>query len=970
MTKRQHGFVEVKQEELTDIMATAHYYQHEQSGGQVVWIETADENQAFGIGFKTPPEDSAGVAHILEHTVLAGSEKFPVKDPFMTMMTSSMATFLNAMTFSDMTLFPFSSTNQTDFANLMVVYLDAVFAPKVMTDERLFRQEGWHYELADSDAPLTVNGIVYNEMRGEYTNPDRLIRRQVDQYTHPGSTYAHESGGDPQVIPTLTYEEFKAYYKKWYRPDNALVGLYGTVDIAHSLAQIDEYYSRFEASNATVERQVPTWEVGRRQLTVDFPADETLKVTEDSYLSYAVPATQLDDLMGAMRVAILMLILVDSETSLLREKIVDAGLADDMYTLSADGQYADMRFVLENINAERADEIVQIIEDTLKEMAEQGLDRELLEATVDQNELSARQLSGRNRGITVMTQLMGGWRYRNQPTDVYQFQAHFKQLREDIQNGVFDELLQQFISSPDCLILVHRPSNEKRQQQQAKEAERLEAIKQSFSADEREQVMADEKALKDFQETPDSPENLQTLPFLTLDDIESKVTTFDETRESLAGDGVLLSHCQPANGVDYVTLAFALSDIPFEDIPYINDLAFLLGELNTTSHTYKALEVQAMRTTGGISIDPGLYLKRAFSDDFAPRFLIKTKALTKNLRYGLDIIKEILTETDWTDVSRMRRVVSQVKNDVYNDLSSAGSQTALTRLNSRLTASGRYAEQMDGVAYYDHLVDLLEALEREPDTVVQKLKDVLARIVNRESLVVSVTADDYTIEETQTIVKDWLETLPLNERREVLVIPAVSADIQAEALTQSDGVQYIAYGSRLSTEQFQPSGKWTVFTNLMSNDILYRSLRLQGGAYGQGLVISQTGVLAAYSYRDPKLDQTIDVFQQMANVLKNTPLTQEAINRLIIGVLGQYQYPLPPQLVNAQALKRYFINDTEETVMARMQEALHTEVADVDAFIQMLETMHNDPKVVVFGNEDTVEAAKQHFDQVRALKRD
>lgn len=968
MTKRHNGFKEIKTETLPDIMATAHHYHHEQSGGDVVWIETDDTNRAFGIGFKTPPEDNTGVAHILEHTVLAGSKRFPVKDPFMTMITSSMATFLNAMTYSDMTLFPVSSTNATDFANLMAVYLDAVFQPKVIAEERLFRQEGWHYEMANPDAPLTVNGIVYNEMRGDYSDPDRLIRRQVEQYTHLESTYAYDSGGVPFAIPTLTYDAFKAYYHKWYRPENALVGLYGAVDINQALAQIDDYYAHFQVSEGVVRVATPAWETGKRMVTVDYPADEDLSASKNSYLSYSVPATHTDDLMATMRVAILMLILVDSETSLLRQRIVDAGYAEDMYSLSPDGYYADMRFVLENIDAAKADEIVGVVDDTLREIADQGLDRTLLEATVDQNELSARQLSGNNRGIAVITQLMGGWRYRENPTDVYQFKAHFKQLREDIQNGVFDDLLAQLIDTQTRLIMVHRPSSAVRQQLQQNEKKRLADIKASLSPDQQQQVIADEQALKQFQETPDSPEALQTLPFLTLDDIESKVTTFAETRESLAGNGVLLTHEQPANGVAYVALTLSLADIPFEDVAYVNDLAFLLGELNTASHTYQDLEVQAMRLTGGITIDPALYALHPADDSFTPRLLVKTKALTKNLRQGLQLVTEILTATDWQDIQRIRRVIGQVKNDVLQDLLSAGSQTALTRLNSRLTVSGRYGEAWDGVAYYDHLVAVLGELASHPERVIAKWQDVLRRIVNREGLVASVTADDQTLEETTTIVKDWLATLPLYTREAAPHIAMPSDDIHTEALTQPDGVQYIAYGDRLSPDQYQPSGKWSVFTNLMSNDVLYRSLRLQGGAYGEGLVLSQRGVLAAYSYRDPKLDETVDVFQHMATALKNTPLDQATIERLIIGILGQYQYPLPPQLVNMQALKRYFIGDTEATVMARMQEALQTTPNDVKQFTEMLEAISRDPKLIVVGNAETVANAQLSFDAVRPIK--
>ncbi|MDO4680059.1 MAG: insulinase family protein [Aerococcus sp.] len=967
MTALQHGFRLIKEEALPDIGAVAYHYHHVRSGGEVVWLKTSDPNRTFGIGFKTPPEDSTGAAHIVEHTVLSGSRKYPVKDPFMQMAKSSMSTFLNAMTFSDMTCFPVSSMNEEDFHHLMDIYLDAVFFPNVLNDERIFQQEGWHKEITRLDEMMHYNGIVYNEMRGEYGDPDRMVTLEIQQKAHPNSTFANESGGFPYEIPALTYENFKAFYHKYYRPDNALVGLYGEIDIDRTLQQIDgDFFSQFEDTKQTVHYQVPAWATGQVQETVYYNGDGQKRADRDSYLSYTLPFSTNASVMDGYRLAILTTALVESEAGPLQEALVNHGHAEDLYMNIGGSYYLDFSFVAEHVDSHQADSLVQLIDQALAEIAKTGIQPELLSAVLNTTELYLRKLGGANRGLTLFTQMLAGWRYRNNPTDSLHYGEIFEQLRRDIEQGAFNQWVQEKLVNPkQRVVLVHEPNNGLFSSWDQETANKLEQEQATLSSDELEALIHANEDLKQYQQTPDSPTALQTLPMLQLTDISRHVTTFLENCSELSGGRRLLYHPQPTNGIRYVTLALSLNHLEAAELPYVSDLAHLLGTLDTAHHSYQALEIAVAGITNGILLQPKIYTPENFETPGEARFLCSFNALTPRANEALSLLSEVLLETKWTDIARIQLVLKQLKTGLEEEMDDAGHRLAMTRVGAALSEDGYYRELLGGLSYYDHVVQLLDQFEADPTAVIQRWQAVLTKILHGSKPVISLTGEATDEADFTRAVASFIQQLPLGmgtTRR----LHADTLSLESEAITTHNHVQYVAMGNQILN--WQNHGKWRVLGNLMSNEILYEQVRLEGGAYGEGFLITNTGSAVAYSYRDPHLDRTIRSFNQMAESLERSDYNDQALARLIIGTLTSYQFPLPPQQVNGLALNRYFRHTTTGQLLQRLDETLQTSTKDLADYREFLETFRTDPKVVVYGNQDKIKKTDYPFQKVRAFK--
>lgn len=967
MTQLHHGFRLMKTESLPDIQATAYHYHHVQSGGEVVWLKTDDANRTFGIGFKTPPQDSTGVAHIVEHTVLSGSRKYPVKDPFMQMVKSSMSTFLNAMTFADMTCFPVSSMNEEDFHQLMDVYLDAVFFPNVLTDERIFRQEGWHKELFTPEETMRYNGIVYNEMRGEYSSADRMVSRQIQQYAHPNSTYANESGGYPYAIPTLTYEDFVAFYRRYYRPDNALVGLYGDIDIDRTLAQIDgEFFSAFTATGQPVTYTTPAWDTGLKQETVYYHGDRDQTAAKDTYLSYTVPFGTTKTLMDQYRLGILMTALVESEAGPLQQALVETGYAQDLYINMNGGYYLDFSFVVERMDAAQAPQVITIIEDTLQRVATEGVDTTILNAVANTSELLLRKLGGSNRGLTLFIQMLSGWRYRQNPTDGMHYQTIFKQLRSDIASGAFTAWVKESLVHPtQRVILLHEPKVGLFSAMDQQVTAQLSRQQQAMSTEERQQLMSANQALKAYQQTPDTAEALATLPQLQLADIERTVTTFSEERQSLPNGGQLLYHPQPTNGVRYFTIALSLDHLDQADLPYVSDLMHVLGTIDTKHHTYQELEVQVAALTNGIQMQPKVYAPTAAHPEGMGRVLLSFSALQPNTAQALALLREVLLESQWQNQERLRLVFQQLKSGLEEEAEASGHRLAMERLQALLTRYGCYRDLLSGVSYYDHVVAITEQLRTAPDTVIAHWQRVLARLLSGREPVVSLTsepADQAAFTREAMAFVDRLLT-PNTAQHPLSLTPLAMA---SEGLTSPGNVQYVAMGNQYTP--WTEHGKWRVLGNLMSNEILYEQLRLEGGAYGEGFLITSEGIALAYSYRDPHLDRTLHYFEHMADSLRAAHYSDADLERLIIGTLTSYQYPLAPQQVDSLALNRYFRGMTTERLLQRLDETLQTSPRDLKDYVDFLVAFAEDPKVVVYGNQEKLHRAQYAFGTLRPFK--
>ncbi|MCZ0717972.1 insulinase family protein [Aerococcus kribbianus] len=964
MTNYKHGFNEISKEYLADIDATVWRFDHPQSGGQVMWIDNDDRNRSFAIGFLTPPEDSTGVAHIVEHSVLSGSRKYSVKDPFMQMMKTSMATFLNALTFSDMTVYPVSSMNEEDFHHLMDVYLDAVFYPKMLSQPNIFKQEGWHKEILSSEDPITISGVVYNEMRGAFADVDRAIVSAVAENLHPQSTYSHESGGNPYVIPDLTYQDFCRFHQDHYRPDNALLCLYGAVDIDRALAQIDEeYFAEFTTNDQPISLALPTIPCENKVKTLTYPADDTMTADQHSYLTYTLPFTTVTNREEAFLLPLLAEALVDAEASPLRQAIVEAGYAEDISAYPADGYYQDFGIIVENMNSQQADQIVAIIEETLARVAKQGLDRNLLAAIMNSREFYYRQAGGAMRGITHSIQMLSVWRYGERPLSGLEYESSFAFFREQLQSDYYEKIIHnRLVEAKTKQVLIHEPQANYFISQDQTLEEKLAQEKARLSQAEIDQLIQDNLSLREYQNQADQAEDLAKLPQLHLDDVPTKTQVIPE--ETLSHSPLILFHGQEAAGVRYISLSFALDQISADAIPYLKDLAILLGALPTENYSYQDLDTELMKLTAGLSFQPKVYALD--SESYKSQMAIDFAAIGDNSQPALDLVTEIITCSDFSQKARIKNILTRVKTEMEQYFEASGHQAALARLRSFYSQASLYGERLAGLAYYDHLVEFLAHFDQEFASWQERIREINNLIWDRDRLIVSLAADASDKESLLTELQAFAHGLT-SSGRQVQAFPDLELPtINSQAITTNSNVQYVAMGGGFASDDYR--GQALVLANIVSKGYLYDHIRVQSGAYGAGLTIRPSGDLGAYSYRDPKLDQSLTTYRGIGESLRKLSLSQSQLDQFIIGSMKAFHYPITPAKANQVMLTRYLKGISKEAIDRRLTEALATSLTDLQSYADFVDKIMADPAVVVIGNKQNILDSKFAFDHIRALK--
>ncbi|WP_195852621.1 insulinase family protein [Aerococcus sanguinicola] len=963
------GFHLVDQFQAPDANSLAFVYEHDQSGGRVLWLKNEDQNRAFGIGFITPPEDSRGAAHIVEHAVLAGSRKYPVKDPFMFMLKTSMNTFLNAMTFSDMTLYPVASMNEEDFHHLMDVYLDAVFFPRMLKERRVFEQEGWHLDLDEETGQLTYNGVVYNEMRGVYSSPDRTVIQDIDRYLHPDSTYAQDSGGYPYQIPDLTYEDFCAFHQAHYRPDNALAFLYGDLDIERALAQIDgDYFSHFQAGKGLSSLQTPAPSQEDRRYTAYYDGGKGDDRSTDSYLSYSLPFGQATCREDQYLLSLLADSLVNAESSPVRQAILEAGLAEDVSVYGGSGYYLDFTIVLERFDADRVDEAVALIQEVLRQAVAEGIDTKLLEAVIKRTEFALREAGGANRGVTKFIQCMSAWRYGISLDEDLNYSESFQAFRDKLGTGYYEAVVKdRLLGAKGRQILVHEPELGRHQAMDQALSQELADKAEAMTAEEIDQVKAANASLRSYQQTPDSPEAQATLPQLDITDVDREVAHIPEEKLTLAGGQVCLYHDQPAAGIRYVQLAFPLDQVAFEDLATLSDLLTFLGSVSTEAHAYADLDTAILTYANGLNFQAKLYRDSDQPDRYQAKLLVSFAALGQDSRQALALVEEILTASRFDEKARILNLLQRIKADLEDALESSGHSSALTRLQAMSVETARIAEELEGIAYYDHVCALLADFDKVFDDYSQALSDLQAKLWSSQGVTVSLTAEAADQAELVEEVQTFLAQLPSEKApAQDLIVPL--SGTKQEGIRTNGNVQYVVQGGHLEPESFHYQGSAVVLAHFLSHAFLHEQIREQGGAYGAGFILSPAGDIAAYSYRDPHLDRTLAVYSQIADFIRQLDLDQATIDQFIIGAMTAFHFPIVPQAVNGLALRRHFKGETEDRINQRLQEALDTKLEDFKAYADEIEQAFSQQGLVVIGNQDKIGAASERFSDQRDLK--
>ena len=962
----------IKEENLTDIHAKGYLLRHKKSGAKISLISNDDENKVFYIGFRTPVEDSTGVPHIIEHTVLCGSDKFPVKDPFVELVKGSLNTFLNA-TYPDKTVYPVASCNDKDFANLMDVYLDAVFHPNIYKKEEIFKQEGWHYELEDRDAPVTINGVVYNEMKGAFSSPEGVLDRVVLNSLFPDTTYSNESGGDPEVIPELTYEQYLDFHRKFYHPCNSYIYLYGNMDMDEKLEFLDKeylsHYDKIEVDSA-IQLQAPF----EKPVTISKPysiaSSESLE--DNAYLSYNVAiGTNLESEL-TLAFDVLDYALLSAPGAPLKQALIDAGIGKDIMG-GFDNSTLQPIFsvVAKNANKEDEEKFVGIIEDTLKKIVKDGLNRKSLLAGINSEEFKFREADYGNfpKGLIYGLSCMDSWLYDDDEPFLYlKILDVFAALKEKIETGYFEELIQKYLlDNTHGSIVIIKPERGRTARMDKELADKLQAYKDSLSKEEIDALVKATKELEEYQEEESAPEDLAKIPVLGREDISREIAPI-YNKELETGGVKLVHHEVETNGIGYTALLFDLSGIPEEKLPYISILQSVLGIIDTKNYEYSELFNEINVHTGGIGTSLELYtdVTKVKEKEFCATFEIKGKALYPKMDVLFSMMREILMESDLGDEKRLKEILAMLKSRLQMSFLSSGHTTAALRSLSYTSPMAKFKDDTDGIGYYEVVKELEENFEEKKAELIANLRQIAQQIFRKDNLIISYTssADGLApMEEAFAKIADTLHT----EEKEAATPCEIHCVKRNEGFKTSSKVQYVARTGNFIDRGVEYTGALQILKVILSYDYLWQNVRVKGGAYGCMSSFNRIGEGYLVSYRDPNLEKTMEIYEGVVEYLKNFNVDDRDMNKFIIGTISNIDRPMNPAAKGSRSMNLYMNHVSAEMIREERNQILDAQQADIRALADVLQALLDAHELCVIGSEEKIEEQKEMFLEIKTL---
>ena len=960
----------LREENLPDIHSQGTLLRHRKTGARVMLIENDDENKVFNIAFRTTPKDSTGVAHITEHSVLCGSRDFPLKDPFVELVKGSLNTFLNAMTYPDKTCYPVASCNDQDFQNLMHVYLDAVFYPNIYKKEEIFRQEGWHYHLEDTEGPLTISGVVYNEMKGAFSSPDDVLEREIMNSLFPDTTYGCESGGDPDVIPDLTYEGFLDFHRTYYHPSNSFIFLYGNMNMAEKLDFLDHsYLSAFDALSveSTVPLQAPF--AAMKEAEKVYPVSENESEKDNTYLSWNLVMGEVTDTKVSMAMDVLDYALLSSQGAPLKQALLDAGIGKDIYGSYESGILQPYFSVIaKGANPEQKDEFVSVIRRTLEEIAEKGIDPLAIEAGLNSMEFRYREAdySSYPKGLFYSLDILGTWLYdaENPFAEVQQLPV-FEELRALSGTGYFENLIRTyFLDNTHGSVLVLKPEKGLAARKDQALAEKLEAFRAGLSREELENMVKRTEDLEAYQESEEDPEALSCIPSLKRTDIRKESTPLTNKELDLDGN-LFLFHDVQTNGIAYFDLMFETGALDARSIHTISMLKSVLAMVNTSKHSYAQLNNEINAGTGGIACGVEVFENADPEGGYRAMFSVRGKALYSQMKHMFSLIREILTESDLTDKKRLYEIVNQVKSHTQAGLVSAGHGTAVLRAGTYSSGCAWFQDELTGVGFYRYLETLTADFEKEADSLIEELQKILKKVLRQDNFCVSFTGEESALPEAMEYCREMKKSLSTE--------PAVSgesdyrADRKNEGFTTSGQVQYVAQAGSFAKNGYRYTGALDILKVILSYDYLWMNLRVKGGAYGCMSGFKRNGNSYFVSYRDPHLERTLDVFRGIPEFVRQFTADEDQMNRYIIGTISSKDIPRTPQMQGSISRAAYFDGVTDEMIQKTRDEILNATQDDIRALAPLIEEILSDEMYCVVGSETKVTSSVKELKQITPL---
>ncbi len=962
----------IEKQEIAELNSTGYLLEHERTRARVALIENDDNNKVFTIGFRTPPKDSTGVAHIVEHTVLCGSKKFPVKDPFIELAKGSLNTFLNAMTYPDKTVYPVASCNDKDFQNLMHVYLDAVFYPNIYSEEKIFRQEGWHYELESADAPLKYNGVVFNEMKGVFSSPDQLLFRNIQQSLFPDTAYGVESGGDPAAIPDLTYEDYLDFHGKYYHPSNSYIYLYGDMDMEEKLNWIDEnYLSDFDYLEVDSEIGTQDAFAERRDQYGFYSVTEGEETDGKAYFSYnVVLGDSLDREMYRVMQA-LDHVLVDSVGAPVKQALMDAGIGSEitsMYEESVKQPYFSI--IAKNVKKEQKQEFLDIIRQTLEGLVRDGLNEKSLRAAINGLEFQYREadFGSYPKGLMYGLQMFDSWLYDGskpfihlRANDIFQF------MKDKIGTGYYEDIIRKyFLDNHHSSFVSVEPKVGLTSRMDREEQERLDRYKASLTREQCEELVEQTKELKRYQEEPTPEEALKCIPLLAREDIGRDAQPFYNEEKSI-GEIPALHHNIFTNGISYIKISFDVRDLR-DYIPYISLLAELLGAVDTERYDKLELSNEILLHAGNMGMSMATYEKKG-EDEYAVRFELATKVLYPETEHIMGLIREILTTSHVTDEKRLREVIGEARSEKQAGLQASGHTTAAWRALSYVKQRMYDVEQMKGISYYDFLCDLDDHFEERKENLCQVLEGLMKKIFVRERMSVSVTSDAegyQIVERAFPALGDGLAPKePAALAEPMWHPPVVSAN---EGFKTAGKIQYVARAGSFTDKGVEYDGSFKVVRTILRYDYLWNEVRVKGGAYGVMCAFLPEGYGYLMSYRDPKLRETNEVYKGIVSYLENFDASERDMMKYIIGTISDMDVPLTPRAKGERSYAAYMTGVTFDEKQREREEVLRTAPETIQKAAGMIRAILSDGYICVLGSEEKVEDAEDLFNSIRILK--
>lgn len=966
INKVYSGFRLDRIERIDEINGTAYEMKHEKSGARLIYIDSPDSNKVFNIAFRTTPHNSTGVAHIMEHSVLCGSRKFPLKEPFVELVKGSLNTFLNAMTYPDKTMYPVASKNDKDFHNLMDVYLDAVFYPRVREDVEIVMQEGWHYELENADDELTYKGVVFNEMKGVYSSPDSVLERQMMRELFPDTTYGVDSGGDPDHITDLTYEEFQEFYRVHYHPSNSYIFLYGDMNIEEQLAFLnDEYLSHFDAIavHTEVALQAPFTEGKVVSYPYSVGSEEPTDNRTLHSFAYVLPDVTPEH---SLAFEVLTHALLTSPAAPLKQALVKAGIGSDVSGYYLDSIRQPMWTVqATGSNLDKQADLQRIVESTLQDLCDKGLDKELLEASLNSIEFALREsdFGGRPIGLAYIIRMMDNWLYDNDPLELLHYEEALTNIRNGLAGTYFEDLIRHSILNNNHKVLVSiYPERGLQERKDAEVKEHLAAVKANMTKEEIDAIVEQTKRLKIRQETPDSDEALASIPLLELSDLNPNMEAV-ERRESKIGNTTV--HFVPTftKGINYVGLYFKLNCLTEEDLFYADILSDILGRVDTSERGYEALAKDINMNLGGLSSDITAISKDGKRDEFTPLMIVRAKALHSKLPDLCRLINEVVQKADYSDDSRLTELVQESKAIWDNEAFRRGNSIVSQRVMAQVSAVGKFRDN-GNLGYYQKISELASNPAALP-LLPEKLAEVARKIFRANNVDIMFVGEEGELEAFKNLMKPLVETWDTTElSNDVLQITRLSGN---DGIVTAGKVQYVAQGGNFIDHGFKHVGPMSVLETILRYEYLWIRIRVQGGAYGAFANFYDDGNMIFCSYRDPNLLETLDVYKELPQYLRHFTLTDREMRKYIIGTMSSLDLPMTPALRGPRAMGMYFSGAKLEDKVEFRKQVIACKPEDIVALADVVEPVLNDNHICTMGNEQKIKDAGNVFDNIVSL---